>query len=386
MFLHITNVTKQKIIQLFEERKHEVPELRDLLVSNKMPSTKDLPSKALIVTSASANQKKLSNDDFIQDEYGYTALGRIIGKPGLTVEWIQEDRSSGAAMAPPGYYYLTVTQIPGQGLPGLLEITPVVRRVEAFQAPVQKALLEFTPIGGNVRVRTPHRSMYAPSQYVYDAVENAIVLSEPLVEGHGPLTVEYLYAAESLGSFEFRRNAELRAIPGVILAIGERYTLGDQQVLFIDTTPKRQYMVHGGQWEMSLELTAYAQDPGWQERIIDYAATWMWRDRIAFENSHIAVQSVSIGGDSTETEVEIAELPLFTASLSLEILTTWEIHSPYLFEWREILMYEDSHTGAMTDDEAAEVPSSLIPVLEIGDQEVTFDNRPRLILPGLQTI
>ncbi len=390
MFLHITNVTKQKMVEMLNERLKEHPDLKDVFVGNKLAADKGYPGKALIITSASANQKRLSNDDFIQDEIGRVALGRVIDKPSVSVEWIKELAGEGVPdLADPGFYFIEILQKPSQeGARGKFSVTSVFKRQEVFDPPVQKAVLDRVPLENKLRVfaevGVDRRVLFSPSQFVFDTAANAVVLSETLTAE--VLIVEYLEAGAT-SEHEFRANSEnSSAISGVELAFGERSSVGDQQVVFIDTKSCRQFQVHGGQWEMSLELTGFAQDPGVQERLVDYATTWIWRDREEFENNHMIIQGVSIGPDAYDDEVEVAGLKYFTAAITVDLITAWEVHSPYLFEWRELLLYQEGHTGDLTDEEAAEIETSLIPVLDINSVEITLDSRPRIILPGLLTL
>lgn len=381
MFLHIINATKQKIIAKIRERKVEHPDFDDVYIGNKLPR-KDLPNKAIIITNASASQIKLGSDDFIQTVKGYATIVRVVDKPGLFIEWIKEIGSM-----VPGYYYLKVVTYDSNTRKGTYSSTPVYKRRMRFDAGASDVTLPVEPFEMRMEVISGNLQLLPPAQFVYDPSPRTVIFTQsPLYEGY----VEFLEEGPVNPSIPFTAMVtSVEGVPGVALAIGERIKIGDEQAVIISPTEDSQYEVRGGRFNLSLDITAYAQDPQTQERLVDYVSTWLWQERVKLTDEHVAITDISIGGESIDSQVTIAGIPFFQASLTLAITVDWEVHIPLVRRITEFSLYQNENDGNKTDEEIAEETKSIFkPYKKLPSQHVSFicDARARLVVPALQVI
>lgn len=392
MFIQATNVVKNRLIGVLERQLLQHPDFKDVLVSNKMPAEKDWPSKAIIISNVSGSQRKLDLSDLKMSGIpARSVLARTVEGRSTAIEWVMNNfRVLDADVVAAGYYYTKILTVPTYNLPGTFQITPVLLQKDIFYPTLTTAPLSATPLNNKVRVYTTYqgvkrRSLVSPAQYIYDTNTNEIVLSEPLKTE--TLVVEYLVAGTVQSNIPFNKNTiDVSSLPGIVLAFGERIFEGDQQVIYVgnQTDPCiARYDVYGGQWALNVELTCYAQDPGMQERLLDYTSTWLWQQRVELENSNITITDIGLGGESTDLEVTVSKTPFFSASMSVDALVDWELMIPNLFSYNDISTFAEDD-GTLTDEQAAsEIESLVVPVI-LGDETTKYvlDTRHRLISPG----
>jgi hypothetical protein len=397
MFIQATNVIKQRLIREIRSRIAEHPDFSDVLVSNKMPF-RDPPSKAIIITNASGSNKRLSMDDFIRDETARASLARTVEHPSLAIEWVVDNPEVPYdEIADPGFYFTRILSVPTYNDPGQYQITPVIKKQDRFSGdatnPLVVAELSEIPLESRLRVFVEvdgeyYRSLVSPANYVYDNVDNEVVLSDPIDSTRQELVVEYYYAADVIGPINFMKNqSDVESINGVVLAFGERIVPDDEQVVVVGAVGDQVcYKVYGGQWDISLDIQCFAQDPGMQERLADYVSIWLWERREDLENDHVIIEDISLGGENTDLEVEVSTVPYFSASLGLQIKTNWEIRIPVTFTWRALDIYDFSlDDGTLTDLEASNIPTTVIavyPLEQDGFRSIISDVRVRMISPG----
>jgi len=386
------------MVRYIRSRIAEHPDLKDTLISNKMPA-RDIPNKAVIITNSPANQKKLSFDDLIESNVSSrVSLARTVEGPSTSIEWAMDNPAIVRGdMVADGYYFTKILTVPTVNSSGSYSINPVAKIQDTFEGSESSKVLTNPPLEGKMTVYTTHlgsyhRHLLSPVHYVYDSSTNEVVLAKALP--NETVIIEYFATQPTLGPFEFKKNSiDITSLPGVSVAFGERVYLGDQQVLNInnpDNSPSR-VDIYGGFYEISLDITVRAQDPGDQERLADYVSVWIWEKRKELEESNIIISDMGLGGESTDSEVEVSSVPFFEASLSLSITTYWEMRKPLLFEWKQLEIYDISDDdGTLSDAAAADISRTTIAVLDLVDEGggdfFIPDNRTRLISPGFLAI
>jgi|CXWL01.1.fsa_nt_gi hypothetical protein len=397
MFIQITNVVKQRLIRHIKSRLIDHPDFHDVFVSNKMPSTKDLPAKAIIISGASGTQKRLDLSDHIATATSRAVLARTVEGPSTSIEWVTDNLLTDLDdVADSGYYYTKILSVPTYNTPGTYEIIQVFRRQETFEPTLTTAPLAAIPLDNKLYVYTRYegdfrRTLVSPAHYVYDSNLNEIVLSSPM--DRETLVVEYYEAGQTITNIPFSKNSvDPVSLPGIVIAFGERIVLNDQQVVYVSSPDKPAcYDVSGGQYDLSFDVTCFAQDPGMQERLVDYVSLWLWEDRVELERDHLILnEPMSLGGEATDLEVSISNVPYFQASLTVPVKTNWEIHIPRVGQWRDIGIYDLSEDdGTLPDDSPViiNIKSKFIPVLDITKETQFYpDMRIRLVRPGFLAI
>ena len=144
-----------------------------------------------------------------------------------------------------------------------------------------------------------------------------------------------------------------QAIPGVILAFGDRIQVGDEQVVSIEPKIRDTARMFTGRWQTSVDIMVVGQDTDQQERIVDYLISIFWaeyQDRLVDEG--INVYDFSLSGESEELEIEEAEEYNFVGGLSFTAETDWQLKFPLLSEVRRIniAFAQDSLRQTLTDE------------------------------------
>lgn len=396
MYIQVTNKTKQRLIQKIRRKILEHPDFADTLVTNKIPA-KSQPSKAIVISSASGPRRRFDLGDLIREhEKARCGLIRTVENPSTSIEWVVDNQNTLVnEWVTAGFYFVSITKVPTYNAKGTFDIVPVLKAREVFEPGVTVAELARTPIEGRMKVyavftQSPYdvRDLYAPSQYVYDASNNEVVLPQPLPREE--LVVEYLYDGTAQQNIEFSKNSyNTTALPGVVIAFGDRPVENDQQVVMVGSDfGTVSYDVYGGGFDLDIELTVYALDPDIQERMVDYLSVWLWYIKNELEaEDNMILHNVSIGGDSTDLQVEISSVPYFTATVSLEVTTHWEVRLPKTLKINGIHLYDTAYLdGSLTDEEIAKISSSLIQVADLGSSNYVFDTRARLFFSGITAI
>lgn len=148
------------------------------------------------------------------------------------------------------------------------------------------------------------------------------------------LYADYLYtpSSYSAGPYTFKIYQEIHtAIPGVVISIGRRAQKDDQQIIFVSEFREQQAKIYGGHWEMSLEMAVIAKDPLQMEEMSDRLVEYLWGERKnILENEGITLNSVEPTGESEEVHIETTGDLYYESSVSISVMTEWQLFEPYL--------------------------------------------------------
>lgn len=329
------------------------------------------PQRSIILKTSSANHVTMAPDNFIGHLESHVMLAKIPGKDGFTVEWVKENERlvrKGSFPSPPGIYYLEVVESDDEtGTGGKAIIDPMLTRdgeAVSMDSPTTGQLQgPFIPRTLNLYEMPGDIPLSEPLHYTADPSTGAITLNNPLSPNRS-LSADYKYEGPRIGPFSFGSNTgEVQAIPGVVIAFGRRYRLGDQVAIVV--TPERCLTdrVFGGRWDITLDFEVQARDVHDQEEIAD--ATVMYLQGIArsrLSSDGIEIGQVTMGGETEEIYNDTEDTYYYGATFSATFQTDWEIREPLPRTIRHIFPLtpeEAKAIGGMTDEEVAAVSSTL---------------------------
>lgn len=371
MFNALTEAIKKRIILELRRYWQYDPNYRDIVqfIQGKY-SFKERPQRGIIVKAGSANTVQLSADNYQGTVVSHAYLQKVGNVPGLSVEWVRENGSliqanNGVFPSPRGLYYIAVeleeVLIGGQSQERLvfyvdpllevldespMQISPLVWQLA--NAPIHPGSMRLWELPGNL-------PMVDGVNYTVDVTTGAITLVNPLPSGVW-LSADYRYAGTSTGPFLILENqANVVAIPGVVLAFGRRVEGGDRQVVIISDRRSPVALEYGGRWEISLDLDVMARDVVAQGEICDKTMLYLWgiaRNRLSSEG--IEITQVSFGGESEEVYDENGDDYFYNGSISITLMSDWTIHvplDPTISRVTPQTVEQAAAAAAMTDDE-----------------------------------
>lgn len=375
MYAFLTEALKRRLI--FELRRYWQyhPKYRDIVdhIQGKY-SFRERPTYGIVLKTSSANHVQLSADNFQGTVQSYVQLAKFENKPGLAIEWVQEDRRAvqenrGVFPSPPGIYYIEVIERTTPPSPPydvepqfefmvdpLLEVQDeTATKVDDFTWMVLNPYLD-----GTTRVyEMPGGIPYVRDvNYTEDPSTGNLSVVTPLSRNRY-LSVSYRYAAPTTGPWGITENhAHKNAIPGVSLAFGRRIEVGDVMAVVVHSRRQPTAMEYGGKWDISVDFDIVARDPFAQQEIADQTVMYLWgvcRNRLSSEG--IEITSVSMGGETEEVYDENADDYYYNASFSVQTQTDWSIHVPLTATIRRLSPLTTPQTAevaGMTDDQLLE--------------------------------
>lgn len=404
MFYHITKETKNIFINEIRDILSSHPEYQKVKVQGNY-TFKEREQYVIIVKISSANKYQLSADNFVGTLKSFGTLARVKNKQSTSIEWVKEDdfplknqKEKGRTrlveftdeelqkhfdqlveqgkLAKPGNYWITMI-----GVDKFL-VNPfyMVRRevlVEYANGGEHEFRVKHYPIhdvnprttriwlNGNLATRNQHYSL---------DVENGIITW--LVPGglnkRDYLEIDYSYDGPEYGDgvdgngapipFQCNKNEiNNKAIPGLILAFGDRIINDDQMVIVVERKRREVAKLYGGKWTISLALTVFAMDTIQVEEIADLVTMGVWaiKRQHLLEKYGIIVNSIDVAGLNETTYDETSKELAYTVDITIECEANWEIAIPLLIEVMDISLYDEYDDTSKTDEEIASVPSSL---------------------------
>lgn len=378
MFNAFTDSVKQRIISELRNFWSYDPNYRDDLVPHIQGkySVRDRPQMGIIVKNSSATPFQLSADNFQATIISHVHLAKLGNFPGLSLEWVIEDRraiaiNQGTFPTPAGLYYIVVEKEPFT-IGGLIQ-----DRLVFYVDPLLEASDE-TPIKASDTVWQLANAHVAGTLQLFELPGNIklfegvnytltldgegnptgeIVLAEVLPNGLS-LSADYLHPGTSSGPFLIRENhSNVAAIPGVVLAFGRRVEGGDRLVVVVTDRRQPSALEYGGRWEISLDIDIMARDPTAQDEILRKTMIFLWGiARSHLSDEGIEILTVTHGGEAEEIYDENGDDYFFNASLSVSLYSDWAIHVPLTGSFSRVSM----QTLAQAAEAAGLTPEELI--------------------------
>lgn len=348
MFFAVSNAVKKRLCQVFQEIVSTHPIFEKTKVYTKFPQ-EERPKTAIIVRATSGGSQKLGLDNFITTQVGFSTLANLKGIPGDSLEWVRDDQENLDKISPPGFYIVKITAHNPETNNFTFVVDPYLivddeQTTIKFIKGKEGIQLKNTPVNPNSDVVYSQSYKFEFKRnidYTIDYQSGEILFSQPVDKKYTPIVVDYQILSSQKGPFttEYYMLDNV-AVPGVILAFGDRLKVDDEQVVVVEKMPREVAKVYGGRWQLNIDLIGLAQDPDQQERLVDFAVTSLWaRYQDILVNEGMSITDFSLSGESEDLEVEIPEEYNFAGGISFTMETDWELHVPMIAEVRRVNTY-----------------------------------------------
>jgi len=344
MFYLVTNSLKKRLCQIFQDILSRHPIFEKAKVYTKFPQ-EERPKSAIIIRSVSGSSQKLSLDNFVATQRGYCSLANLKGIKGNSIEWVKDDQENLDKLSAQGFYVVKITAHSENSNIFEFVVDPflIVEDEELeikFIKNKEGAVLKNLPVNPGSELVYSQQGQFEfkkDIEYTIDYNTGEILFAGH-VKKHMPIVVDYQVLSSQQGPFTTEYYAlDNVAIPGVVIAFGDRLKVGDEQVVVVEKEQCVVSKVYGGRWLMDVDVIGVAQDPDQQERMIDYVITALWSDyQDSLTGEGIAIQNFSLSGEGEDLEVEIPEEYNFTGGISFSVETDWEVFVPLISRVRRI--------------------------------------------------
>ncbi len=344
MYYYLISALKRRLILELQESfsRHPVYEKVVNFIQNKY-AFDERPAFGIVVKGSSANNIKLSPQNLLGTVESHVMLS-YLDTPAYLLEWVKEDlntvKANGDSMPiPAGIYYIECLDAPTNPnevghfiIDPLLTVTddPLLQVVSGVETHVK---LQNPPVLGTLRIWINRKLPFKEGEdYTVDYSNGEVTILTNLLPG-SILTADYRYPVDSIGPIEWKWNtADWKTLPGVILAFGKRGKKGDKVAVVVYDDRVDTATAHGGKFEVSFDIDVIAQDPMQMEEMADYTLMSLWHEKrpnLSFEG--LEITEVSIGGEAEEAYDEVADTFYYTASMSIQVQSDWEVHLPLPF-------------------------------------------------------
>jgi hypothetical protein len=344
MIYLVSNSIKKKLVLIFQEILSQHPIFEKVKVYTKFPQ-EERPKTAILVRSVSGGSQKLGLNNFICINRAYSTLANIKGSLGNSIEWIKDDQENLDKLSTQGFYIVKIIKHDVETNNFEFVVDPYFNCIdeELNISPIRTkegAILKNYPVNPDSEIVFSQSCQFEFKRDIdysinYDTGE---ILFTGSVSKYLPIVVDYQILGEQQGPFvtEYYSYNNV-AIPGVIIAFGDRLKVGDEQVVVIDKVQRDVAKVFGGRWVLNVDVICVAQDADQQERVLDFIATSLWANyQDELTNEGIALTEFTLSGESEDLELEIAEEYNYSAGFSFMIETDWEVHVPLISELRRV--------------------------------------------------
>jgi len=338
MFFEITNALKKRLTLIFQDIFQAHPIFNKVEVFTKFPE-QERPKHALMIRSVSGSSLKLSMDNFVRTARQYSSLANLKGIPGNSIEWVRDDEKQIDKISAPGFYIVKMITDSSFIINSFLLVDDELLKIEFIKGK-KGANTKYSPINFETEIIFSENGeeLKRNIHYTIDYSTGEILFNIDPEEFGDALYVDYQIIGEQSEEIKVETYTALTdAIPGVVLAFGDRLRKDDEQVVIVGKEPSDVAKVYGGRWQLSVDLVGLSQDDDQQERLIDYAISMFWaewQDKLV--NEGINVLDFSLSGESEDLEAEIPEEYFYTGGITFTAETDWEYFIPLVSEVRRI--------------------------------------------------
>ena len=342
MMSWLTNATKRRLIGDLRQILYEHPRYRSdsQNVVNKF-SFKERPQRGIVVSGTSADRVGLSASDYIGRYSSFVMLTSYQDWPGTTIEWARENfalleqysKRRDVFPSPPGAYLIEVQSIPdtARNVPGKFVITPYLT------VNGEMLLIMSDPAGAEAQIsRQPlyegalrlwlngRRPLLQDVDYSVDWESGRIVFMKQL-PAEATVDADYRYVISKQGPFDFDfGKANVDAIPGAILAFGDRAQDCDKMVVAITDSRVDVAEVFGGKFEVHFDLTVFSRDAEDREKLSDYVIHGVMNKKLAWGFEGLELLDISPGGESEEIYNAEIDDYYYDSAVSMTLRVDWE--------------------------------------------------------------
>jgi len=390
MYFQLTESMKRRFILELRRFWATHPKYKDVVegIQGKY-SFKERPQYGIIVKTGSANRVDMAADNYRGIVVSFIFLAKWKNYPGHSIEWIREDNlaisaRNGNFPCPPGVYFISVEEDPSDAQYLAFTVNPMLDVYHEQIVPVgTSAVLMNPPISGTVRLFEMPAGFMLEENINYTLVLDAsgnptgeITLAQELTGGRY-LSADYRYTANSTGPWRiFPGFANNQAIPGCVMAFGNRAEKGDRLAVVVQDMRRPASLEYGGRWSLNIDFEVTSRDIYAQQEIADMSVMYLWgilRPRLSTEG--IEMMEISMGGESEEIYDETGDDYYYNSSFNITVETEWSVQVPlpvFLRQVSPLTAAQSQALAALPDDEAAAIQSN-IRVLESLGLEMVED-------------
>ncbi len=345
MYFSVSNSLKKRLVLMFQDILADHPIFEKAKVYTKFPQ-EERPKYAIIVRAAAGTTQKLSLDNFIAIHRGFCTLANLKGIQGNSIEWVKDDQENLDKMSASGFYVVKITSHDPTSNDFQFTVDPYlivedeILEIQTLRGK-EGAILKNLPVNPNSEIVYSESHQFELKRdidYTIDYPSGEIIFSQPINNIYTPIAVDYQVLSSQQGPYTTEYyHADNTAIPGVVLAFGDRLKVGDEQVVVVSKQDEPVAQVFGGRWILDFDVIGLAQDPDQQERLVDYVVTSLWaRYQEQLTNEGIVIRDFSLSGENEDLEIEVPEEYNFTGGISFSMETDWEVFVPLISKLRRI--------------------------------------------------
>jgi hypothetical protein len=346
MYSWLTSQTKRRVIEELRSILNKHPRYRSSAqdVQDKF-SFDERPQRGIIINGTSADRVRLSADNYIGRLSSFVQLAKVGNSPSTTIEWVRENQNYLEEISPkrnifpsePGVYFVEVTELPNQAenIPGQFMIDPMLTIVNepliTFQTSAdfeaQLTHIDIYPNSVTLWI-DQRRSLVENVDFVVDYETGFIQFLRATPTGH-MIFADYRYKTPKIGPFPFNlEEFNVTAIPGAVLAFGDRAEKCDKQAVVIASERVETAEIFGGKFEVNFELLIFSRDSEDRNKMSDFVITSFLEIQNILGLEGIELIDISPGGESEEVYNEAADINYYDTPVSLTLRVDWETHVP----------------------------------------------------------
>lgn len=346
MYNWLTSATKKRIIEELKRILFSHPRYRQDSenVTNKY-SFDERPQRGIIIDGTSADRVRLSADNYMGRHYSFCMLSWVDNKPGTSIEWIKENiplletfkKDRTFFPSEPGVYFINIDSLPddGKSLPGTFSIEPNLTVfnelliIFSHSSDREAQLSRENIYEGSVRLWLDGKvALINGVDFTVDYKTGQIIFLKSTPPGC-EIFADYRYKSPKIGPIQYHRNTtNTTAIPGALLAFGDRCQECDRQVVVVTDERTDVAEIYGGKYEVSFDLTVFSRDSDDREKLSDYVVYKVLeiQNKLGFEG--IELIDISPGGESEEQYNAEDGTFYYESSISLSVRVDWETYVP----------------------------------------------------------
>ncbi len=383
----LTSATKKRMIHEIRRIMYAHPRYREDSenVQNKF-AWNERPQRGVIVNGTSADRVRLAADNFVGRLSSFVMLTPYGDGPNTTVEWVREnfnvlegvspDRS--VFPSPPGAYIFEVTKLPDDalGIPGEFILDPTLDVVNEYlltfasTARVEAQLQRQNIYPGALRLWLDGRQPLIPGvDFVADYETGEISFLKDPPPG-AVVRADYRYKPGRTGPYEFSRDKfDISAIPGAVVAFGDRAQLGDKFAVVVTGERADAADVYGGKFELSFDLIAFSKDAEDREKLSDYLVHEIMNRQNPLGYEGLEILDVSPGGENEDVYNQETDEYFYESSIALRMRVDWAVHIPLpIANWRieTTSRAEEQRSGFLDGSYSSDLISVVTPLEALG--------------------
>lgn len=381
MFFYGIHETKKRVIEILQDLLNPRPLFEDVLISNHYPKNREREKVTVIVSGSSADQVRLSPDDYMSTNRDFSSLAKVEPHPGYFLEWARDDNSTAEAIqnrVDPSIYYFTLKDVTDTDATLQIDVMGVARNeVVLFNYTGEQTLqLEHFPVVPDTLQLYVGKSLYPPNSpadfYDVDLATGVITLNREPPPG-AKIQATYNWVANSLPDVTGvqRGIARTDILTGVLLGIGEEFVEGDRAVVIVGERKEPSSITFGGRLPMTLQFDTRSQDTPKAEKVVDKLVETLWAEvKSTLTHEGLEVSTITVGGEAAEPEDETGQEWAFQFSVSMAIEGEWQKTVPLLrrYNWGVVNLPTDVDILSATDEELVEASLRFLDG-EFGPQE-----------------